>query len=89
MIRDNLAKLGRWIETKSALGRLVVLVGAVVLFVVAQQFAAISNSAASGTPTMVIAGLVGIVLAIVAIYAVYAVLRSFVRGRSGTGDANA
>ena len=88
MIRDNLAKLGRWIETKSAVGRLVVLVGAVVLFVVAQQFAAISNAAARGTPTMIIAGLVGIVLAVVAIYAAYAVLRSFVR--RGRGDeANA
>ena len=85
MIRDNLSKLGRRIEAQSTLGRVAALVGAIVLFVIAQQFAAISNAAARGTPTMIIAGLVALVLAVVAIYAAYIVLRSFVRGRSSGG----
>lgn len=84
MIRNQFGKLRRGIERQSTIGRGLALLGAVVLFLIAQQFAAISNAAARGTPTMILAGLVGIVLAIVAIYAAYVAIRSFVGGRSGS-----
>lgn len=86
MIRNRFAKLRRGIVRQSAAMRAGVFGGAIVLFLIAQQFAMISNGAARGTPTMMLAGLVGIVLAVVAIYSAYVAIRSFIGSYGAAAD---
>lgn len=83
MIRDNFGKFGRWIDAQSPVRRVGVLVGAVVLFMVGQQFAALSNAAEGTAGVMAFWAIIAIGCAIVALYAIYAVIRAFL-GRGPT-----
>lgn len=80
MIRDNLGRLSQWIETKSALVRLAVLVGAVVLL----GAVGLAVTALQATIGALAAQVLTWVVLLFVLFVAFVVVRSFVRGGDGT-----
>jgi type IV secretory pathway VirB2 component (pilin) len=76
-IPPRVARLRGWIDSRSRVARLAVLVIALILFVIAQRLATVSSAGVDTTLTMVVASIIALVLAVVSVAAVVVVVWSF------------
>lgn len=85
MVRNTFSKLSQWIEAKSALGRLLVLVGAVVLLGVVGLAVATLQATIGALATQIITWAVLLFVLLIA----FVVVRSFVGGRGNNSESEA